>query len=580
MPLSMCVMILLAGSASQDCRSHPVPADLRKVESSPDGNWLAMVHANGRAVSVLSTSTGEIRKVTQDFTMVEAIALATGRLLVAEAGTVGVYDLATLELRGNIKTGVPGITCLFAVPGQDDRAYAAAMVAKVSVKLHLLDLKLLTGRPVTVLGEFVPTVGTRLILIPSAGEYLLLGSGTLSRVLLQDERIIVVEGPVVAREPGPVELDDKRGLVFIGGVGLAGSTDLSTVFQPAPQTSPPSMMSGATANSLLAMFDGARVRLVDAWSGAELKVLPLPGDPPAPVQSGNRIVSPSTGTRVFLFTGDKVFDVPLGELKGKVPQAAFGRFNGIPKTLQVTPNQKFSFKPLITGLGKKVSYFARNAPKDLTVDAKTCEIRWTVPKDFSRSVVIQIGAKDEKNVEASLNFRLWAATPKDFDLDHIPLICNVGVPTEPVVNPEYRAWSRSVPGSWVTTHLTASQGTQIKFKITMEKVEQDRVSLQTEGIMSDGGDLVEKITMADGRKAKIEPYEIPRLINEGTETLQVGSKKVACVWRETIQNYDGRERPFKTWWSEEVPGGIVKQIIGGDGLRATTVTVVTGWEKK
>lgn len=152
-----------------------------------------------------------------------------------------------------------------------------------------------------------------------------------------------------------------------------------------------------------------------------------------------------------------------------------------------------------------------------------------------------------------------------------------------VANPEYQAWSKVKVGSSVTLKMQsdspAGQRSPVMVTLTLEKIADDKVELLSKAEMYADGQKVQTMKTSEERAAKVDAKAVPKSIKEGDETLDLGGKKVKCRWKETEGEWERQKAKIKTWWSDEIPGGIAKRIITPAAAAGVT-HVVTAWEKK
>jgi hypothetical protein len=151
--------------------------------------------------------------------------------------------------------------------------------------------------------------------------------------------------------------------------------------------------------------------------------------------------------------------------------------------------------------------------------------------------------------------------------------------------PEYKRWASFKPGSSVSYHVdseTIATKHQMDMTVTLVELTPTKAVLET----------TQKITIAGN------PYEVPASrrdapadapkpagpkgeVKQGDEELEIAGQKLACRWIETRFESEGTKTWTKTWWSEKVPGMIVRQESKSEGAAASSMKRwVTRWEQK
>lgn len=390
------------------------PAGVSRMVVLPDGSAAALVHGGGRILSLLDLSSGELKRLSGSFRRVDSISFAGDRLIVSDVGILGLYDKDTREAKGKIRTGQAAASTVWGDPNDPDAAYAMAgpMVGRETQLLYL-DLKRRISKPVSWTGKFTGGGPSSALPLFAKGEYLLIVGLRGMRIRLEGNKGTVIEPP--AQTSTMVFLDPTRNTLHFMGLGLVSPQDLRMIYEAAPGSS--NYMRSARAGStllptgrLLASFDGYDLRFTDSWTLKKLtsvSILERPTGRSAAVRNRGGLVATSPdGRKVFVYLNGKVFEADVPDERTSVPETTFGRFKELPSSLEVKGGEKFSFQARATGLGVGTFYYLKKAPDGLKLDEDTGRITWTVPVDLSKPVSIQIGAKDDKDVEASLHFQL------------------------------------------------------------------------------------------------------------------------------------------------------------------------------
>lgn len=159
----------------------------------------------------------------------------------------------------------------------------------------------------------------------------------------------------------------------------------------------------------------------------------------------------------------------------------------------------------------------------------------------------------------------------------------LGALQDQVSNPEYEGWARFKPGSSVTMRIQTdpapAKNSYIVIKSTFDKISEDLVELKTQGDTYFEGKKIMSLPSPDEKRAKLDAKTFPEALKQGDETLDLAGKKVKCHWKETDEEWEFKKCHLKTWWTEEIPGGIAKRTITPPAGGVTT-HLVTAWEKK
>jgi hypothetical protein len=147
--------------------------------------------------------------------------------------------------------------------------------------------------------------------------------------------------------------------------------------------------------------------------------------------------------------------------------------------------------------------------------------------------------------------------------------------------PEYDSWANCKVGSTVRFKIERDdKGRKMEAELTVKLLEltAEKAVLDSRPKMKVGGKTVD----APPEKTTIKAKEVAagKIEKESEEELDLAGKKVKCRVIEAVAEIgDGKVRK-KLWLSPEIPGGIVKSEIKGDGDKITSRTIVLSWEKK
>jgi hypothetical protein len=144
---------------------------------------------------------------------------------------------------------------------------------------------------------------------------------------------------------------------------------------------------------------------------------------------------------------------------------------------------------------------------------------------------------------------------------------------ETVDNPEYKGWSSFKPGSSVTYKFTKNgapqEGSQ---KVSLKSITETEAVLEAE-ILKDGA-VVGK-PFERNVPAKVPAAAAGKLLKSGEEEIEVGGKKLTCMWKEMERTLaGGKTATSKIWISSVIPGMAARIDIAGGVMTASE------WEKK
>lgn len=155
--------------------------------------------------------------------------------------------------------------------------------------------------------------------------------------------------------------------------------------------------------------------------------------------------------------------------------------------------------------------------------------------------------------------------------------------------PEYKSWSAFQAGASVTIATTSeTDGKKSESESVLKLLEIDpkkAVVETTTGGKTSKREIPAKLEIKPG------PQPAPRMQvkerKEGRETVEIDGRKLECRWVFERREEDYTTTEIKTWTSEKVPGGLVREEstvrhggpVGGPGIKnpppTTTVRVVT-----
>ncbi len=160
-----------------------------------------------------------------------------------------------------------------------------------------------------------------------------------------------------------------------------------------------------------------------------------------------------------------------------------------------------------------------------------------------------------------------------------------------VDNPMYQWWAAWREGASITLQSETvldgkSLGSQ-KITQTLKKLSADKavIDILTEVTMGgrtirSGPNSVEFLA----RFPRIDPKEVPKTdpkdkgpkvnVTKGRETLTVSGKKLACEWMQT----EVGGTVTKAWYSDDVPGRLVKSVMTAPASKLTATTQLIQWK--
>jgi hypothetical protein len=153
---------------------------------------------------------------------------------------------------------------------------------------------------------------------------------------------------------------------------------------------------------------------------------------------------------------------------------------------------------------------------------------------------------------------------------------------ETVESPQYKGWAGWKPGATVTM-TSEAEAAGMKMTLTMtgvlKSVSAEKAVVESSSSSVVGGMKIDVPPAAVDVPARNPKVAVEKVLKEirGKETLTINGTALACEWvKEEIEGGEVRT----TWYSADVPGGVVKGTSKSDGL--VTTSIVTAWkgEKK
>lgn len=172
------------------------------------------------------------------------------------------------------------------------------------------------------------------------------------------------------------------------------------------------------------------------------------------------------------------------------------------------------------------------------------------------------------------------------------LLCNIAR-ADQVENPAYKAWAKFAVGSSATLTMkteAAGQTTTVQSKQTLSSLDDAKAVIQVETSMVFNGQTIntpaQKIeiqktvdTSAAGAGQKnIDPKALENATEESV-TVPAGTFKAKVI--ESTFSQAGSNFKSKVWYTEDVPGGVVKMESSSDGaVKSTVSSELAAVEKK
>ena len=163
-------------------------------------------------------------------------------------------------------------------------------------------------------------------------------------------------------------------------------------------------------------------------------------------------------------------------------------------------------------------------------------------------------------------------------------------------NPMYTMWAKFKPGSSATISAVsdmAGQTTKSETKTTLKSVSDDKVVLEMATSMDMGGNKMEMPPQsmdipkmvdvpADAKPTPTDPgKDVKTDAKTAEESVTVKAGTFKAKMTETKMDQGGSKMTSKAWTSDEVPGGVVKMEVVGEGeMKMTVKSELSAMEKK
>ena len=156
---------------------------------------------------------------------------------------------------------------------------------------------------------------------------------------------------------------------------------------------------------------------------------------------------------------------------------------------------------------------------------------------------------------------------------------------EMIENGEFTTWHKFKKGTSITTKVSQTGGMPFENTVTVTLVDvaDDKIVLEMVGVRKEMGmEIKDPAVKRDVPKTVPLPKGAPKpppvgakpegTYEEGTETLKIGGTEVKAKWYKVKNEMGGVKSDAKMWFSEDVPGMMVK-------LEATTTGTPPGDSK-
>lgn len=173
------------------------------------------------------------------------------------------------------------------------------------------------------------------------------------------------------------------------------------------------------------------------------------------------------------------------------------------------------------------------------------------------------------------------------------MVTGSAIAQEKVENPIYQTWAKFKPGTSITYQMDTSFGTQStssKQVQTLKSVSDEKVVVEMQSVVEAAGQSIKTPPipvehLAQVPQGQIDPKFAPKgkpglETRKGTETIKVADKSLKCEWIEAKGNTPQGEVETKTWFSDEVPGRLVKSVTSIKASNSVTEMTLVEFEIK
>ncbi len=152
-------------------------------------------------------------------------------------------------------------------------------------------------------------------------------------------------------------------------------------------------------------------------------------------------------------------------------------------------------------------------------------------------------------------------------------------------NPAYRAWAGFKAGTIVVTSTVTMQGNakqaDVETLSRLIEVNPDKLVIENSGSMEAGDSRMKLPAEREEIPAKAAAGELPagRVLEEAEESIEVGGKTLRVYRTRRVEDRGGVSTETTVWRSDEIPGGVVREVIVVRGKQPTvTRTELLRWE--
>jgi len=139
-------------------------------------------------------------------------------------------------------------------------------------------------------------------------------------------------------------------------------------------------------------------------------------------------------------------------------------------------------------------------------------------------------------------------------------------------NPAFKYWTDWKVGSWASYKTTTGGGIEIETTITLAETASDKVVTQSSGKVTVAGK--EKPTAPRKQEIKSQDPKMGTIDKEGDEAVEAAGKTYACHWIQTSTESAAGKVQMKLWFSKEIPGGIVRSVVGDPAEPETLIKMI------
>jgi hypothetical protein len=159
----------------------------------------------------------------------------------------------------------------------------------------------------------------------------------------------------------------------------------------------------------------------------------------------------------------------------------------------------------------------------------------------------------------------------------------LALPQDKIDNPQYGAWASCKPGTWVKHKMEMDAGgrkMEMEMTTTLVEVTDEKVVIERKSKMDAGGRTIDMPARREDVMAKVEKGKSTVKFTEKEEEITAGGKTLKCTLCEMEMESNGEKMQGKSWFTKEIPGGMVKGEFKSARTPGPMTLTATGWEKK